>query len=79
MPTPWPDEYQVDRDPPGPAEVEILSRGVVAAVTPDDGLTETQRLLVESLFDSMTGYPVTLDGEPLGPQAFGRALARRNR
>ena len=78
MPTPLPDERHTDLDPPDATEVALLSRGVLSAVTPPGGLTPTQRLLVESLFASMTGHPATLDGAPIGPQDFGRALAGRN-
>jgi hypothetical protein len=78
MPTPPPDEARTDLDPPDATEVAVLSRGVLSAVTPAGGLTATQRLLVESLFASMTGHPATLDGDPLGAREFARALARRN-
>jgi hypothetical protein len=64
--------------PPDAAEVAVLSRGVLSAVTPAGGRTAIQQLLVESLFVSMTGHPATLDVDPLGAREFGRALARRN-
>jgi len=78
MPTPLPDSSQVRLTPPDAAEVEVLSRGVLGAVTPPGGLTDTQRLLLGSLFTSMTGHPATLDGDPIGPTEFGRALAERD-
>ena len=77
MPTPLPDESHADLRPPDAAEVALLSRGVLTAVTPAAGLTGTQRLLVDSLFASMTGHPATFDGDPLGPDGLGRALAAR--
>ena len=77
MPTPLPDDATVDLTSPGPDEVALLSRGVLTAVTPDSGLTGTQRLLVGSIVSSMTGYPATFDGAPLDPAGFGAALARR--
>jgi len=77
MPTPPPDEGHALLEPPDAGEVAVISRGVLGAVTPPDGLTGTQRLLVTSLFTSMTGHPATLDAEPIGPEAFARALADR--
>jgi len=79
MPTPLPDSTDVDLRPPDAEEVAVLSRGILGAVTPPSGLTEIQRLLVESLFASMTGHPAVFDRPVLGPEQFGHALARRNR
>jgi hypothetical protein len=79
MPTPLPDSTDVDLRPPDAEEVAVLSRGILGAVTPTSGLTEIQRLLVESLFASMTGHPAVFDRPVLGPEQFGHALARRNR
>ena len=78
MPTPLPAPDHALLQPPGADEVAVLSRGLLTAVTPDAGLSGTQRLLLEALFVSMTGLPATLDGEPLGPVAFAAALARRD-
>jgi len=78
MPTPLPDERHVLLTPPDAAEVAVLSRGILTAVTPPGGLTGTQRLLLESLFTSMTGYAATLGGDPIDPDGFGRALAHRD-
>ncbi len=77
MPVPIPAPEAALLEPPGAAEVELLSRGVVSAVAPPGGLTATQRLLVTSLFDAMTGHPATLDGAPIDPVAFAEGLARR--
>jgi hypothetical protein len=62
---------------PDAAEVEVLSRGVVSAVSPQGGLTEMQKLLVDALFKAMTGYPVTLTAPALDPAAFAERLALR--
>ena len=78
MPTPLPDSGHVRLTPPDAAEVAVLSRGVLSAVTPPGGLTDTQRLLLGSLFTSMTGHGATLDGDPIDPAGFGRALAERD-
>ncbi len=76
--TPLPDPDNTNLDPPDVAEVEFLARGVASAVAPSGGLTDLQRLLVPAAFESMTGHRPSVDQEPVGPEAFGRELARRN-
>ena len=78
MPAPVPEANEVDLLPPDAEEVALLSRGVLGAATPASGLTDTQRLLVESLFTSMTGHTAVLDQPALGPEEFARCLARRD-
>ena len=56
----------------------MLSGGVVRAVAPSAGLTDTQRLLVQAVFSAMTGFPATLDAPGLDPESFAHALATRN-
>jgi len=77
MPTPPPSPANADLAPPGPVEVDILSRGVVSAVTPPGGMTETQRLLMSAVFAAMTGHRATLEAPLIGPTAFASLLARR--
>ncbi|HMC69687.1 MAG TPA: hypothetical protein VKJ07_11080, partial [Mycobacteriales bacterium] len=63
---------------PDADEVLMLSRGVVSAVMPADGLSELQKVLIEALFEAMTGHPAALDAPPVGAEEFAIALARRN-
>lgn len=77
MPTPLPSPDAANLEPPDAAEVKVLSQGVVSAVTPPGGMTETQRLLASAVFRAMTGYPATLDLPPVAPEAFAASLARR--
>jgi hypothetical protein len=77
VPIPPPNARSANLKPPDAAEVEILSRGVVSAVSPPDGLTDMQKLLLDALFKAMTGYPVTLEAPELDPAAFAAALALR--
>src|SRR5437763_1678981 len=65
-------------EPPDADEVLMLSRGVVSAVMPVDGLSDLQRVLIEALFEAMTGHPAALDAPPVGAEEFAMALARRN-
>lgn len=64
--------------PPDATEVALLGRGVVSAVTPPGGLTDLQRVLVTSMFESMTGHPVDTAAPPLSAGELAAALADRN-
>jgi len=55
----------------------MLSRGVISAIAPAQGLTTTQRALVGAVFNAMTGYSAILDPEPIDPEQFAEALAAR--
>lgn len=78
MPVPIPALDATDLRPPDGAEVELLSRGVTAAIAPSTGLTEVQRLLIAALFEAMTGFPATFDAAPLPPAGLAEALRARN-
>jgi hypothetical protein len=79
MPVPFPDEATALKVPPDAEEVALLSRGIVGAVRSKDGLTPLQDVLLRSIMTSMTGHlvdPTTV--EPMGPEEFALALARRD-
>ena len=81
MPVPLPSDADVLLQPPDAAEARIIAGGVAAAIAPAGGLTSLQRVLVESLIESMTGFVVP--GQH-GCRASARtsspiAMARRNR
>jgi hypothetical protein len=78
VPVPLPDESSENRLPPDAAEVLDLSRGLLGVVTPDDGLTTLQRLLIVAVVSAMTGFSPDLNAEPISPEAFADALARRS-
>jgi hypothetical protein len=78
MPIPLPDPRLTKLTPPDAQEVELISRGVMAAVAPESGLTDTQRLLMQAVFLAMTGLPATLDRAPLDAAGLAEALAPRN-
>jgi hypothetical protein len=79
MPVPLPTDEEVLQVAPDAAEARFLAGGVAAAVATDAGLTPLQRLLIEAITESMTGFavPVTAVPKP-GPEAFARGLARRS-
>ena len=71
MPVPLPSDAEVLLEPPDAAEARIIAGGVAAAVAPVGGLTSLQRLIVESLIESMTGFAVPVSRVPrLGPHEF---------
>jgi hypothetical protein len=79
VPVPFPSDDDVLLTPPDAAEADVLARGVIGAVTPPDGLTPLQDILVQAMFEAMTGHLVTpRDVEPLGCAEFAEALANRN-
>jgi hypothetical protein len=79
VPVRLPSDDEVKLIPPDEAEAAILARGIVGAVTPPDGLTELQQVLLRAIFEEMTGFRVDPNEvETLGPEEFAAALARRN-
>jgi hypothetical protein len=79
VPVPLPSDDEVKLVPPDEEEAAILARGIVGAVTPPDGLTELQRVLLRAIFVEMTGARIDPDHvEAMGPEEFAVALARRN-
>jgi len=79
VPTPLPDPAATDLVPPGREEAAATARAVASAVSPPDGLTGLQRVLLESVFGAMTGHAVTLgDVGPWAADELGRVLRRRN-
>jgi hypothetical protein len=77
MPTPAPRPSRANLSPPDAAEVAILSSGIVSAVEPPGGMTQTQRLLLSAVFVAMTGFPLTDEPPKIGASAFAQRLSRR--
>ena len=79
MPVPFPPAGQAKVDPPDAAEARLIAGGVAAAVTPADGLTSLQRVMIEAVTESMTGFVVPVSVLPrMGPDEFARALRDRD-
>ena len=79
MPVPLPTEAETKLTPPDAAEARVIAGGVAAAVAPTGGLTGLQRMLIEAVTDSMTGFVVPGSSVPrLDAVAFARALANRD-
>src|SRR4051812_16176930 len=79
MPVPFPDLSNVKLGPPDATEARTIAGGVAAAVAPAGGLTSLQRMLIEALTESMTGFVVPAGRVPtLDAPAFARALADRD-
>jgi len=79
VPIPLPSPSETDLVPPTWDETAATARGIASAVSPPDGLTNVQRILLESVFSAMTGHGVPLSGfEPLGAADLADVLQRRN-
>jgi len=65
--------------PPDAAEVQLLARGVTTAAAPIGGLTALQQVLIEAVFESMTGHRVQPSrASSISAQDFALGLAPRN-
>jgi hypothetical protein len=78
MPVPLPDLAETLLTPPDPVEAEYLARGIVSAVSPSTGLTPLQSVLLEAVFEALTGHHADMTQPPLDPRSFAEGLARRN-
>jgi len=79
MPVPLPSATEVLLQPPDAAESRLIAGAVAAAIAAPAGLTGLQRMLVEALIESMTGFVVPVGHVPrIPPDAFATALARRD-
>jgi hypothetical protein len=79
MPVPFPTAEEMKLDPPDAAEARLIAGGVAAAVCPAGGLTSLQRVIIEAVTESMTGFVVPASVLPhVGPAEFARALSSRN-
>jgi hypothetical protein len=77
VPLPGPDTLVLTR--PDADEVEAAARGVASAAAPSGGLTEFQRILIESVFRAMTGHAVDLRSfTPMTAEEFATLMARRD-
>ncbi len=79
MPVPLPSNDVVKLTPPDAVEARTIAGAVAAAVAPGGQLTSLQRLLIESLLESMTGIVVPANHVPrIGSEEFAHALATRD-
>jgi hypothetical protein len=77
IPLPGADEALLTR--PDAAEVTATARAIAAMVSPDGGLTDLQRVLLEALFPAMTEHPVDLrDVAPMLVTEAAAVLRPRN-
>ena len=76
---PFPTSETVDLAPPSAEEVVLITRGLATGAAGPNGLTETQRAVLNALTTSMTGITVDVATvEPLGPDELADALRFRN-
>jgi hypothetical protein len=80
MPVPIPADADALQQPPDAAEARLIAGAVAGAIAPPGGLTSLQRVLIESLVESMTGFVVPVVRVPrVGAHEFAVCLARRSR
>jgi hypothetical protein len=78
MPVPFPPPESEKLGPPDAVEARVIAGGVAGAVGRDGRLASLQRLLLEAVVESMTGFVVPAVALPrLGPDELARALAPR--
>jgi hypothetical protein len=79
MPVPLPTKAVTKLTPPDAAEVRLIAGAVAGAVAPGGQLTSLQRLLIEAITESMTGFVVPANHVPrIDPEEFANALADRD-
>lgn len=78
MSTSLPSAEATDLSPPSADEARFVARAVITAIAPESGPTPLQLVLVEAMFDALTGTSVDLGAGPVGPVELGQRLARRN-
>ena len=79
MPVPLPDGQKVNLARPDAAEARLIAGAVASAAAPGGALTSLQRVMIEALTESMTGYVVPAAAVPrLGPEEFARVLSARD-
>ncbi len=80
MPVPIPSDADALQQPPDAAEARLIAGAVAGAIAPSGGLTSLQRVLIESLVESMTGFVVPVSRVPrIGAHAMAVAMTRRSR
>ena len=78
VPVPFPSTDVENLERPDAAEARLIAGGVAGAVASDGVLTSLQRLMIEALTESMTGFVVPATALPrVGPEAFARVMQLR--
>ena len=79
MPIPFPKVGDENLHPPDAAEARLIAGAVAGATASAGGLTSLQRMMIEAITDSMTGFAVPVSAVPrLGPEEFATAMSTRN-
>ena len=74
MPFPLPAANDELLAPPDAVEAQFLARGVATAIAPIGGLTLLQGVLMQSMFEAMTGHDVDLGQRPIDPVSFADGM-----
>src|SRR6266436_8210189 len=80
MPVPIPSDAEALQRPPDAAETRLIAGAVAGAIEPPGGLTSLQRVLVEALIESMTGFVVPVARVPrIGAEQFALSISSRSK
>jgi hypothetical protein len=80
MPVPIPSDAEALQRPPDAAETRLIAGAVAGAIAPPGGLTSLQRVLVEALVESMTGFVVPVARVPrVGAHEFALSISSRGK
>lgn len=78
MPIPFPNEEEVNLNPPDFDESLLNAAGILSATRPAGGNTEFQYLLIEATFEALTGHRISCSDLPhVSPQESAQNLANR--
>jgi hypothetical protein len=78
MPIPFPSCSEVNLQPPDAAEARLIAGGIAGATAAGGQLTALQRMMIEAITESMTGFAVPATALPrLDADAFARAMRFR--
>jgi hypothetical protein len=75
---PLPTARTVNLEAPSAEEVQLLGRGIIAAITPPGGLTELQATLMDATFAAMTGHTPIPPYDPIVPGELAEGLRTRD-
>src|SRR3954447_15227286 len=79
MATPFPELDDEKVGPPDAVEARLIAGAVAGATAATSGLTSLQRMMIEAITESMTGFAVPASAVPrIGPQEFASAMRYRN-
>ena len=79
MPVAFPSSSEINLQPPDAAEARLIAGGIAGAAAAGGHLTALQRMMIEAITESMTGFAVPATALPrVDAEAFARGMRRRD-